>query len=128
MKKVWFIALKETRDFFQDKGDLIFSLVLPVLIFGLMYGAFGNQLQFNGTVYIVNQDSAGHYSQELVGQLGSYKGLTIKILDSADADSRLARSNIQMAVFIPSDFSQKLESGQPSQILFKQRGNGSTEG
>ena len=42
MKKVWFIALKEIRDFFQDKGDLAFSLVLPIVIFGLMYGAFGN--------------------------------------------------------------------------------------
>jgi ABC-2 type transport system permease protein len=128
MKKVWFIALKEIRDFFQDKGDLIFSLVLPIVIFGLMYGAFGNQLQFNGTAYIVNQDEGGIYSDQLIDQLGTYKGLTIKNLTVADADSRLERSNIQMAIFIPAEFSANLAAGNQSQIVFKQRGNGSTEG
>ncbi len=33
MKKTLFIMLKEVRDFVQDKGDLSFSLVLPILIF-----------------------------------------------------------------------------------------------
>ena len=41
MKKSIIIMLKEIRDFFQDKGDLSFSLLLPILIFALMYGAFG---------------------------------------------------------------------------------------
>ena len=36
MKKIWYIALKEVRDFLVDKGDLSFSLVLPILIFALM--------------------------------------------------------------------------------------------
>jgi ABC-2 type transport system permease protein len=128
MKKVWFIALKEIRDFFQDKGDLAFSLVLPIVIFGLMYGAFGNALQFNGTTYVVNQDPGGRFSQQLIDQLKMYKGLTVKTISSEEATSRLERSNIQMAVFIPPDFSKNLEAGQPVQILFKQRGNGGTEG
>jgi ABC-type Na+ efflux pump permease subunit len=128
MKKVWFIALKEIRDFFQDRGDLAFSLVLPIVIFGLMYGAFGNALQFNGTTYIVNQDPDGRYSRQLIDQLGAYKGLTVKTISVEDANARLERSNIQMAVFIPPDFSKNLEAGQPVQILFKQRGNGGTEG
>ncbi len=93
-----------------------------------MYGAFGNQMQFNGTVYVVNQDTGGRYSQQLIDQLGTYRGLTIKTLTAAEADSRLERSNILMAVFIPADFSARLTAGQPAQITFKQRGNGSTEG
>ena len=86
------------------------------------------QLQFNGTAYIVNQDPGGRYSQQLIDQLGMYKGLTVKTISAEDADARLERSNIQMAVFIPADFSKNLEAGQPTQILFKQRGNGGTEG
>jgi ABC-2 type transport system permease protein len=128
MKKIWFIMLKEVRDFLLDKGDLSFSLVLPVLIFGLMYGAFGGQSQFNGTAYIVNEDAEGRYSQLLIDRLASYKGLTIESLTVSDADSRLARSNIQMAVFIPADFSTQLINGLSAQIVFKQRGNGGTEG
>jgi len=128
MKKIWYIMLKEIRDFLQDKGDLSFSLVLPILIFGLMYGAFGGQTQFNGTAYIVNEDAGGRYSQLLIDRLADYQGLKIKILTAEDANSRLSRSNILMAVFIPPDFSANLTAGQSTQIIFKQRGNGSTEG
>src|SRR5512147_2891415 len=128
MKKAFFIMLKEVRDFLRDKGDLAFSLVLPILIFALMYGAFGNNINFNGTAYIVNEDPGGKYSTQLIQQLGKYNGLTVQLLSAEDADSKLSRSAILMAVFIPSGFSEKLSSNQPVQIVFKQRGNGGTEG
>jgi ABC-2 type transport system permease protein len=129
MKKTLFIMQKEVRDFLRDKGDLSFGLLLPVLIFALMYGVFGsNQLQFNGTAYIVNQDNGGKYSTELIQNLEKYNGLTVKMLSASDADAKLSRSAILMAVFIPEGFSDNLTAGQPAQIIFKQRGNGSTEG
>jgi ABC-2 type transport system permease protein len=128
MKKALYIALKEVRDFLQDKGDLSFSLVLPILIFALMYGAFGGSLQFNGTAYVVNQDPGGKYSEMLIERLSAYKGLTVQKLTAADADSRLSRSDILMALFIPAGFSNQLAADQPVQLSFKQRGNGGTEG
>lgn len=120
--------LKEIRDFLQDKGDLSFSLLLPVITFALIYGAFGGSLQFNGTAYIVNEDNGGKYSTLLIERLDEYQGLKVQMLSAADADAKLDRSAIFMAVFIPQDFSTKLTSGQPAHITFKQRGNGSTEG
>jgi ABC-2 type transport system permease protein len=128
MKKALFIMQKEVVDFIRDKGDLAFSLILPVAIFALMYGAFGGSLQFNGTAYIVNEDTGGQYSSLLLQRLEAYNGLTVKTLIAEDADSRLSRSNILLAVFIPADFSEKLASGQPVQLVFRQRGNGGTEG
>lgn len=128
MKKALFIMLKEVRDFLQDKGDLSFSLLLPVLTFALIYGAFSGNLQFNGTAYIVNNDPGGKYSVMLIQRLETYKGLSIQTLSAADADSKLSRSAILMAVFIPSDFSDKLGAGESVQIIFKERGNGGTEG
>jgi ABC-2 type transport system permease protein len=128
MKKAFFIMLKEVREFLQDKGDLSFSLVLPILIFALMYGAFGNNLNFNGTAYIVNEDPGGKYSTLLIQQLEKYNGLTVQLLSAPDADDKIARSAILMAVFIPADFSDTLDHNQPSRIVFKQRGNGGTEG
>ena len=120
--------VKEVRDFLRDKGDLSFSILLPILIFALMYGAFGGNLQFNGTAYIVNQDRGGQYSDLLLQRLGEYKGLTIQQLSASDADSKLSRSGILTAVYIPQGFSAKLAANQPVQLLFKQRGNGGTEG
>jgi ABC-2 type transport system permease protein len=128
MKKALFITLKEVRDFLQDKGDLSFSLVLPILIFALMYGAFGGNLQFNGTANVVNEDAGGKYSTLLLQRLDNVKGLTVQTMSASDADSKLSRSSIQMAVFIPQGFSDKLAANQPTQLVFKQRGNGGTEG
>jgi ABC-2 type transport system permease protein len=128
MKKALFIMQKEVMDFIRDKGDLAFSLILPVAIFALMYGAFGGSLQFNGTAYIVNEDTGGQYSGSILQRLENYDGLKVKILTAEDADSKLSRSNILMAVFIPADFSEKLAAAQPVQLIFKQRGNGGTEG
>ncbi len=128
MKKAYYIALKEVRDFLADRGDLAFSLVLPILIFALIYGAFGNSLQFNGTAFIVNQDSGGQYSALLLQDLKKYPTLSVNLISQADADSRLQRSDIAMAIVIPADFSARLASSQPAQIIFEQRGNGGTEG
>jgi ABC-2 type transport system permease protein len=127
MKKALFIALKEIRDFLQDKGDLSFSLLLPIIIFGLMYGAFGGQTQFNGTAYIVNEDS-GKYSTMLVERMGKFQGLSTQFLSAAEADRKLSRSDILMVIVIPSGFSDKLTANQPAQLIFKQRGSGGSEG
>ena len=61
-------------------------------------------------------------------RLDGYDGLKIETLSASEADSRLSRSDILMAVFIPQDFSGKLAASQPAQLIFKQRGNGGTEG
>jgi ABC-2 type transport system permease protein len=128
MKKAFYIMLKEIRDFINDKGDLSFSLLLPVITFALIYGAFGGGNQFNGTAYIVNEDSGRKYSTMLIDQLDEYKGLQLQSISSEEADAKLARSAIYLAVIIPSNFSDNLTAGQPAQIAFKQRGNGGTEG
>lgn len=127
MKKALFIALKEVRDFLGDKGDLSFSLLLPVIIFALIYGAFSGSTQFNGTAYIVNNDS-GNFSTLLIDRLSKYEGLSIQLLTSEEADRKLSRSDIQMALEIPAGFSDKLNANQSTQLIFKQRGNGGTEG
>ena len=128
MKKAYYIALKEVRDFLADKGDLSFSLVLPILIFALIYGAFGNSLQFNGTAWIVNQDGGGQYSTQLLQDLKKYPTLSLNLISQADADDKLQHSDIAMAIIIPADFSSRLAASQPAQIIFEQRGNGGTEG
>ncbi len=121
------IALMEVRSYLRDKADLAFSLLLPVAIFVLMYGAFGGQTQFNGTLHLVNEDT-GIYSTTLIGRLTKVNGLTIDPLTRSNADAKLLNSDLLQVIYIPSDFSSRLASGQSSTLMFKQRGNGGQEG
>ena len=122
------VTLREVRSFLQDKGDLAFSLLLPIAVFALTYGAFGGQSLFHGTAYVVNEDQGGTYSSLLLNRLGELKDIDVELLSAAKADSKIARSDLSLVLYIPKDFSNKLTLGESAQLIFKQRGNGGQEG
>ena len=128
MIKSLHVTLLEIRLFLKDKAGLAFGLLLPIAIFALNYGAFGGQSQFYGTAYIVNLDEGGTYSERLLDDLGQVDNLDISELTTADAERKLDRSDILVAFFIPEGFSANIESGEPTQIEIRQRGNGGQEG
>lgn len=128
MNRTLIVALREVRSYLQDKADLAFSLLLPIAIFALMYGAFGGESMFHGTAHVVNEDPGGTYSALLLEQLDEFGNLDIEFLSPAEADSRLDSSDLLMALYIPEGFSDELASEEPVQLVFKQRGNGGQEG
>ena len=128
MKNALIVALREVRSYLQDKADLAFSLLLPIVTFALIYGAFGGTGLFHGTVYIVNEDASGAYAQQLLDNIKKQDSLTVQILSRADAENKLNRSDINIVFFIPPDFSDKLNNGQPVELTVMQRGNGGQEG
>lgn len=128
MTRPLIVAIKEVRTYLQDKGDLAFSLLLPIAIFALMYGAFGQQLQFHGTAHVVNEDQGGTYSALFLERLGKLENLGVELVSLQEADSKLERADLLMVLYIPRGFSDKLASGEPAQFLFKQRGHGGQEG
>ena len=128
MTKPLLVALREVRTYLQDKADLAFSLLLPVAIFALTYGAFGGESMFHGTLHVVNGDQGGGYSTLLLERLGDLDNLDVELLPPEKADIRLERSDLLMALYIPEGFSDKLGSGEQAQLVFKQRGNGGEEG
>ena len=127
MKRALFITLNEVKLYLQDKGDLAFGLLLPILTFALMYGAFGGQTLFKATAPIVNEDG-GVYAQQLIQQIDDVNGINIDLLTPAEANTKLERSDLLMVLFIPSGFSDTLAKGGQAELVFKQRGNGGTEG
>lgn len=122
------IALHEVRAYLQDKGELSFSLLLPIALFVLMYGAFGGQSMFHGTAHIVNDDAGGKYSTILLERLNELDSLDVELLPAEEANAKLERSDLLLVCYIPEDFSQKLASGEPAELIFRQRGNGGEEG
>jgi len=128
MIKAFYVALLETKIFLKDKAGLAFSLLLPIAIFALMYGAFGGQSLFHGTAYIVNQDTDGDYSTLIIDQLDGMDNLDVSLLTKEEADRKLDRSDLLIAFYIPEGFSANVESGQSAELTIKQRGNGGSEG
>jgi len=127
MKRALFITFNEVRLYLQDKADLAFGLLLPVITFALMYGAFGGQTMFKATAPVVNEDK-GAYSAQLIEQLDKVEGIKVELLTAGEADTKLERSDLLLVLFIPSDFSETLVSGDKAGLVFKQRGNGGQEG
>ena len=128
MNRALIVALREVRTYLQDKGDLAFSLLLPIVIFALMYGAFSGESLFHGTAHVVNEDEGGTYSTILLEQLAELESLDVELISSAEADTKLDDSDLLMVLYIPQGFSDKLTSGESAQLVFKQRGNGGQEG
>jgi len=128
MKNALLVALREARSYLVDKADLAFSLLLPIVTFALIYGAFGGQGLFHGTASIVNEDTNGVYAQQLLDSIKKQDSLTVEMLTRTDAETKLNHASLNMVFFIPPDFSSKLNMGQPVAMIVMQRGNGGQDG
>ncbi|MBN2239189.1 MAG: ABC transporter permease [Dehalococcoidales bacterium] len=128
MKRSLLLTLHELQIFFQDKSDLVFSLLLPIAVFALMYFGFSGETVFHGTANIVNLDENGKYSTELIDRLGDDKNIEIDYYTEEDAEIRLERSDLIMVLYIPEGFSEKITAGETASLVFRQRGNGGQEG
>ncbi len=128
MIKPLLVALHEIRIYLRDRGDLAFSLLLPVVTFALMYGAFGGQDTFHSTAHVVNEDQGGAYSNLLLERLEEEDSLEVNLLSAREADSKLDRADLLLVLYIPHGFSDAVASSEQGQLVFKQRGNGGDEG
>ncbi len=121
------IALVELKRYFVNRGELGFSLALPIVLFALMYGAFGGEESFHATAHVVDLDQ-GIHSRALIDSLDAMDEITVRERTLEDANDALDRSAILIAIVIPSDFSAGLENGEAVAITFRKRGNGGDTG
>ncbi|MEX2430598.1 MAG: ABC transporter permease [Dehalococcoidia bacterium] len=122
-----FVAILELRRFLSDHGDLAFSIALPIVLFALMYGAFGGDQRFTGTAHVVDMDG-GPVADDLLQRLESVEGLSVSLYTEEEANEALDRSRIFSTVIIPQGFSEGLAAGQQVTVTFRQRGSGGDEG
>jgi ABC-2 type transport system permease protein len=127
MKRALLITLNEVRLYLQDKGDLAFSLLLPIVTFALIYGAFGGETLFKATASVVDEDN-GVYATQLIEQLDNVDGISIEMLTMDQARAKLDTSDRLLVLEIPSGFSEALATGGQGQLVFLQRGNGGQAG
>ncbi len=121
------IATFELKRYLTNRGELAFSLALPIALFALMYGAFGGETSFSATVNVVDLDG-GPYARTLIDRLDDFDGLSVRERDIEDADDALDRSAVLLVLVIPNGFTSELDSGDSPRLIFKQRGNGGETG
>lgn len=121
------IAVLEFRRMLANRGELGFAIALPIVLFALMYAAFGSGAGFSATANIVDMDG-GAPARELVRQLDALESVTVEEWTEAAADAALDDSDILLAIVIPPGFSQAWSGGGQPRIIFKQRGYGGDEG
>ena len=121
------IAYIELKRYIVDRLSLAFGILLPIVLFALMYGAFGGEETFNATAHVADLDR-GAMSQALIERLEQVNGLEVKLYTEQEINDALDDSSVVYAAIIPADFTRNLEAGQPTAIKFRRRGSGGDEG
>ena len=121
------IALIELKRYLVNRGELGFSLALPVVLFALMYGAFGGEESFHATAHVVDLDGGAH-SRALIDRLDAMEEITVRERTLDDANDALDRSAILTVVVVPAGFTAGIDGGEPVSIKLMRRGNGGDTG
>jgi len=119
------IAGKDLKILFKDKGQLFVLFLLPFLLalmFGGAYATMRDPVTISGEskmsirTIIVNRDQ-GAYGKQVVEVLRDIDVLHTQTLPSVEiADEKVAAGQAPAAIVIPADFSDKIETYQPTQI------------
>lgn len=120
LRRALVIAGKELRLFFQDKGQLLVLLGLPLLMASL-FGSINNQSAGGGApqlpVYLVNEDQ-GRYGAQLAETIGRIEVLRVQELGSTEeADRLVARGERLAAIVIPADFSARIDAYEQAKVV-----------
>ena len=121
------LALFEVKRFLADRGALAFSIALPILLFALMVGVFGGETSFNSTAHVADLDG-GDAARKLIERIEDVDGLDVRRYTEAELNDALDRSAVLTGFVIPAGFTGALESGTPTTVRVKRRGNGGDAG
>lgn len=121
------LTILELRRMLVNRGELAFGLALPIVLFALMYGAFGQDVVFRGTAHVVDLDG-GESARAFIERLDALPEISVRERELADAQRALDRSAILLAIVIPAGFSDSLQRGETATLRFVQHGNGGEEG
>lgn len=117
IRKALAVAGKDLRVIFADRGFMIPLFLVPLLV-GLFSAAVfgGGDSTIHLPVIVVNQD-VGPYGQSITKVLQSIAEIELSEQETAvTAEGRVATGESMAALIIPPNFSQNLDSYQPSEI------------
>jgi ABC-2 type transport system permease protein len=121
LQKTWAIAWKNLQIFSKDRGALAILFLMPLLFASLIGvsaggGGEGEETSVHFDVYVVNND-VGPFGKMVEDILADMPLLRIESLaSSAEADELIAKGERLAAIVIPADFSQQIDSYDPTKV------------
>ena len=121
IKHVLIVFKKELIDMFRDKKTIISSILIPILIFPIMYGFMGfsqkritKDVEEKGIAVAIESENK---DASIVKFLESKEDL--KITDVTDPDEAVKKGTVQAIIFIDKDFDEILKTNKPVPITIQ---------
>lgn len=121
---MWQVYLKELTELLRDKKTLIFVILLPVLIFPVLFGVMGlvmsnvsRQAEAEEHRYVlINADKAAEFSDALFYHK-NFKKMTTDLTEPAALKQAIRDGKFDVAIVIPADFDPAASNIQQSKWL-----------
>lgn len=122
------VLKKELTDIFRDRKTLIFTILLPILIYPAMFKIIDSsiedtkkQVQSNLTIAYEGDKASSIY--------GAIKGIdNIKIQDGANSEEMLKKGDVSLIIKVPEGFDSDVQKGNKIDIgiIYDENSNKST--
>jgi ABC-2 type transport system permease protein len=119
MRKIWLIALKDTRIRFRDRSAILLMLIAPLILSAIIGSAFGDLISNTGAIpfsdipVVIVNDDRGQISQRLIDVLQT--GVPADLIDSTmmedleTARQMIVVNDVRAVIYIPDGFSDSVE-------------------
>lgn len=117
MRNVWIILKKELTDLLRDKKTIIVSLLVPIILYPVMFGVLNfiaKDSQKDAIDKGVNVVVTGNEKSKAVEFLKMNK--SINIVTSTNIEEELKKGKVSLIVDIPKDFDENLKDEKKSGI------------
>lgn len=116
-KITWLVFKKEILDIFRDRKSLIMSIVIPLILFPVIFGVMGKSMndsdkkvEENLKVSIVDKGRDSKLAQFLKTQKN------VKLIESENVEEDIKSGKILAAVFIPENFEENISKEAAANI------------
>ena len=128
--KIWIIAWKDTLIRFRDRNALILMLAAPLLVTAIVGFAFGSfiytddgDIPITDIPFIIVNADEGAMSANLLDAFENDEALatlltTTEMDDLAAAQEKVAQGNARAVLYIPPDFSERINPSNPGPDIF----------
>lgn len=115
---VMIVLKKELVDMFRDRKTIISSILIPILLFPIMYGFIGfsqkkitNDAEKKGVnISIITEDSTSSISDFLKNSKG------LKIISVDDPDKAVEKGTVKAVVYIGKGFDEAVQKGETAPV------------
>ena len=122
MRALWTMVGNDFRQRLRDKSVLIFSLIVPLALMGVLSLAFGRlgtgSVDLQPATVVASVEDSGPLGAALLDSLGSVEAMkvTVREVPTDAVSSETRTTGAALGIVIPAGFSSALATGQPSTL------------